>query len=367
MYAIDQNASDSTRVVLTRPRRIHVAMHVLAAGVGVPISLTGIVLLVVMPSPPLATILIGSGLFVAAFAELISAQFRAPRRLVFDNDQGQLRIDATGRGEAHTAVLPYGAIEGFRWLPFSSLSGAGHGTPAAVVEMTKHNGAVWILGWLPTSAAAQAMAAELRRRVVLSSKAETGPVPASRGAFQVHHDGDRTEICWGRRFSMLQSGLLSVAMMGITGAVVGARPWLSTYLYYGGLSCAGLIASLSLYGLMAAALRRRCITIDASRLKARCGGGRLARVSMPRSEIDTVLSHFSPTQRDSLLVLRAEERERLVRLTRGPMTLERALSARALSAKAARIEVGDLTMPDKLNLEQLVYEILQPDAARTVQ
>lgn len=366
-YVLDSSASDANRVVLRHPRRVHLTLHALALGVGAPLAVAGLVALAVLPwSHPAPLMLVGCGVCLAALCELVSTQLRAPRRLVFDNRRRQLLIDETGRDEARAAVVPYTDIEGFRWLPHASLSGAGHGSPAAVVEMTKRNGAVWLLSRLPSATDAQQLAETLRERVVLvDGSAADAPPSSTSDRIQVVTKGPITTLCWKRGYSILQAALLFASTSGLTLAVAGARPLLSTYLYYGAMSCACVLASLGLYALGSVAFRSRCVVITDNRLRAHCAG-RIGRISIPLRRIDAVVFHFAPSQRDTIFVLREQERKRLGELTRGQVTLADALAARALSSKVARIEVGDLRMPDKLRLERLLRAIIADQSGRRV-
>lgn len=365
-YGLDSSASNADRVVLRRSRWINFAMHAMSLGVGLPMGIAGLVALAFLPSAhPAPITLLGAGLFVAALGQLVSTQFRAPRRLIFDNARAQLLIDETGRNDDHAAILPFEAIEGFRWLPHAALSGAGHGSPSAVVEMTKHNGAVWTLSLLPSVAEAEALTALLLGRLDLQQPA-TPSRPHEPKLVRIEQNGDDTTLSWKRRYSIAQSALLFAASAGLAMVVFGTRVLVSSALHYGVLGCTTLLAVLALYALLDAALRSRKVVITSDRLHANCRVGRIGNVRVPLHEIDAVVFHFAPSQRDMLFVLRADERLRLMALTRGKVSLEDALAARAMSSKLARIEVGDLTMPEKLNLEQLLRRLIHERTGRVI-
>ena len=366
MYALDSSASNADRVVLRRSTLVNVAMHAISLGVGLPMSIAGLVGLAFLPSAhPAPITLLGAGLFVAALGQLVSTQFRAPKRLIFDNARAQLLIDETGREDDHAAIVPFEAIEGFRWLPHAALSGAGHGSLSAVVEMTKHNGAVWTLSLLPSVEEAEAVAATLLGRLNLEQPGTPSP-PHDPKLVRVEQKGDETILSWKRRYSIAQSALLFAASAGLATAVFGTRVLVSSALLYGALGCATVLAALALYALFIAAVRSRRIVISSDRLRANCRVGRIGNVRVPLDEIDAVVFHFAPSQRDMLFVLRADERKRLMALTRGKVSLEDALAARAMSSKLARIEVGDLTMPEKLNLEHLLRRLIHERTGRVI-
>ena len=364
-YVFDSSASDANRVVLRRSGRVHMVMRAVMLIVAMPLVVAGLVTLFVLSwNHPAPWVLVGSGIGLASFCELVSTQFRAPRRLVFDNQRRQLLIDEAGHEDA--AVVPYADIEGFRWLPYASLSAAGHGSPAAMVEMTKRNGAVWLLSRLPSQNDAKQMANALRSGVTLegSPAPSTTPKPTS-NRIRVETKGTTTTIHWKRRYSIVQAALLFGSTLGLTIAIAGARTLLSTYLYYGALSCACVLALLGLYSLSSVAFRSRRVVITDNRLRAYCAG-RIGRTSIPLRRIDAVVFHFAPSQRDTLFVLREQEWQRLMELTRGQVTFTDALAAKALSSKVARIEVGDLTMPEKLNLERLLRELIAQHGGHVV-
>ncbi len=364
-YALDTSACTKERIVLKRSRRINHAMLALSVAIGLPLTLAGFFVLLFAEGQSIAFMLAGIGICLMALGQLINNQFRAPRRLIFDNSRGYLLVDEARSKETHAATVPYGAIENFRWSPHTALSGAGHASGTGVVEMTKRNGAVWTLSVLPTLAQAQELVETLRRGVDLESPVDRPSHLQAPRLIRVNETEEGAVVKWRRRYSIVQSALLFVAMMGLTVTVVGAQSLVSTALYYGGLGVCGVLASLALFTTLSAALNTRRIELTADTLRANCGIKR-ANIQVPLSQIDAVVFNFAPSQRDALFILNKAEREQLMELTRGKVSLANAFAASALSGSIARIEVGDLTMPEKLNLEVLVQRLIIQATRRVV-
>jgi len=87
MYVLDPATSNADRVVLRRSRWINYAMQAMSLGLGLPTSIAGLVALAFVPSDhPAPITLLGVGACIAALGQLVSTQFRAPTRLIFDNE-----------------------------------------------------------------------------------------------------------------------------------------------------------------------------------------------------------------------------------------------------------------------------------------
>lgn len=366
-YALDHSASTPERLVLRRARRVDLVMHSISIGVGLPAIIAGLVGRgLVSGTDSMPVMALGAGIFLTSASQMVRAQFRAPRKLLFDNAQGTLLIDESGRNGASMAAIPYDEIEGFRWCPYGSLSGGGYGSSSAVVEMTLRNGAIWTLSRLPAKGQAEGLAAEIERRVDLKRHGERPSLARVFEHLRVEQRGGETVIRWRRRYSTFQSLLLLGSAFGLLTAVFGARPMISAPMYYGLFGCVSLLALLALYALLAAAFRPRGIVISPLVLCTEQRLSRFGKVALPLDEIGAVVYHFAPSHRDALFVLRPLERERLVALTRGAVSIENALAAKALSSKLARIEVGDLTMPEKLALKEILRRALHERTGRII-
>ncbi len=343
------------RVEFTRSRTGQYLFGVVFGVLGVPAALLGASIALV--NPQLGALVAGFGLAFTGAMLLVVTRRAGPGAFAFDDGAQALLAyrSPSARGEPEGRV-PYSQIADLRVGSYRNSSSEGRSTTYAL-DVVRRDGASWSLVNFQSKDKAERLLELVLQNVELGpTESADAPAeqPALSGHFQIEKSATQTRIRFKKPYRVVThvSGLMVVS--GLCFAVLGARydvPPVAFYLVMALLSFA--LAAL-LFAVVNGVGKHVVLTICPQSLRAQEEGGVIkAWFEDPITALHAVRLGFRPNHDDrALLLLKRDEYDALSRCQQGSYTSALEVGLALLSVR--KLEVGELSLIQKLELEQLI-------------
>lgn len=340
-------------------RRSRVGQYVLGAvlGVlGVPTALVGG--LIALADPGLGALVAGFGLAFSGATLLVVTREVGPGAFAFDDQARALLAyrSPTARGEPE-ARMAYSQISELRVGRYESSSTDGRSVSFAL-DVVRRDGECWSLSTFHSQDKAEQLLALVQANLQLAPQPGDAGRPAeqpiSSGRFHVERTPDQTRVRFKKPYRLVThaGGLLVIS--GICLALFGARYQMPPFAFYIALGLLSFALAALLFGIVNGIGKHVVLLITQQNLRAQEEGGVIkAWFEEPIAALHAVRLGFRPNRDDRmLLLLKQHEYAALARFREGNESNPVKLALALMSAR--KLEVGELSLAQKLELEQLI-------------
>ncbi|MCA9629716.1 MAG: hypothetical protein KC766_18705 [Myxococcales bacterium] len=340
------------RVVMQRTRTLQFVLGGVLLLLGLPALALGAFL--ALADPLLGAKSAGFGLTFTGAGLLVLTRRNGPGAFVFDDAEAALLVfastTATGQPEGR---LPYSEIEGFRVRRQVSRSSEGRSVHHAL-EVAKRDGVAWTLYTSQSERKTRKLLERLQANCNPARSTGSSPAPAESGTFQITREPGRTLIEFRKPYRLVTQITAMMTVGGISLAVLGFQDQMPSALFYGVLAFTVLVLAGVLIGLVNGLNKRGLITLTPERFRSDERGGIIKSwFEEPLENLHAVCFTYHPSQgQQSVMLLNRQQHDTLTReVPDDPMS---ALSVAMGMIGVRRIEVGELGLAQKLELEQLI-------------
>lgn len=354
-FAVPQ--SDSNRIVLVRARMFQIVLGLFLFVIAIAVLPGGLLLFFSEQDPYVPFFFTGIGLLFLSAGIAVSTMLAMPNSLVFDNVTGALMV-YEGRGaKVRTAALPYPEIDTFQVRRHRQ-----NRSYSYVVEMLKKDGAFWTLFSSGSAKKAEAFRDRLLERVILRGTTAAGEPPAP-ACVTVEDRGDSAVIEWRNRYPAGRRIMTVMLMASMAMTIYGSRPYATSGpAYYAAMAFMACILLAALISALNSIGRRNRVGIDGRSLSYRKTGGIFStgEFTLPLGEIDAIMFNFSVFSGETAIyVLTGAEKEAIQNITRGAIELAGIFKAISVIKKAGKLDVGSLSIGDRLALERIIQKSVE--------
>ena len=300
----------------------------------------------------------GMGLIFLTGGIMISTQIKIPEYLVFDDSSGLFRIKGKKNIEAEQASIPYSEIEGFH-VRYHINDNYGY----YVVEMIKKDGAFWTIYTSKNKKKADDFCSMLAGRINL--KANPGVIASD---IKLHNidvasSGESSVLTWENRYSFKSYCFLILILSSFGMVMYGSRPFAGGIIQYiVAVSFIALLSIVVIVSLINNIGRKHVIEISHDIFSYRKTGGIIKKgsFSLPVGDIGAILFNFSTSRLETVIyILQRGEIDTFQEIMRGTYKKSDLISAVKFMIGVKKIQVGELTIADKINLENLLQKLVE--------
>lgn len=309
---------------------------------------------ITLVDPLMGAKLAGFGLAFSGAGALVLSRRSGPGSFVFDDAEGALLVyastEATGTPEGR---LSYTEIEGFRVRRQVSSSNEGRSVRYAL-EIAKRDGVAWTLYTSQSERKARRLLDELRANCDPSKRSgRVGPLPES-GTFRVTREPERTLIEFRKPFRLVTQLTALMTVGGISLAVLGFRDQMPPAVFYAAFAFIVLVLAAVLLGAINGVNKHSVLSITPKYFRSDERGGIIKQwFEEPLTNIHAVCFSYHPNQgQQSVMLLNRQQCDTLRQAI--PDDALNALSAAVGMIGVRKIEVGELSLAQKLELEQII-------------
>ncbi len=340
------------RAVLVRSRTLQFVLGGLFVLLGLPAA--GLGAFVALADPLLGAKLGGFGLTFFGAGVLVLSRRSGPGAFVFDDAQEALLAypSAEARGEPE-GRLAYASIEQLRVKRQVHSSSEGRSVSYAL-DVVKKDGVSWTLYTSQSEGKARDLLRDLQANCNLTRRSrEPAPLPES-GTFEVAREAERTIIRFRKPYRVVTQLAAFMAVGGLSLAVLGFRDQMPNAVFYAVFAFITLVLAAVTVGAVNGLNKHGVLTVTPERFRSDEQGGIIkAWFEEPISQLHAVCFSYRPNEDQRVLMLL--NRQQYDVLTQPPPEGAAAVLSTALSVIGVRkIDVGELGLAQKLELEQLI-------------
>lgn len=363
-YKLLESSNPAAPVILKRTRTSETVTGIilfLLAAVMVP---TGLLLFIDPKDIHVPFFLTGMGLLFLTGGIMVITQIKIPEFLQFDNANGMFTIKGKKNAPSEEASIPYAEIEGFH-VRYHQNDNYGY----YVAEMIKKDGAFWAFYASKSKKKADDFLVRLSSRVTIASNPGNAVPAAAPRRISVNTAGAATVISWANRYSFKSYLFLVLIVGSMSMLIYGSRSFAAGEVQFG--IAAGFMAILTLFivlSLFNNIGRTHVIEITSDQFTYRKRGGIIRRgeFSLPLGEIGGILFNFSLSRLEAVIyVLKRDELVMFQEIMRGTISGGELIAALKFITGARKIQVGELSIADKIKLEELLQKIVEEKSGVT--
>tara|TARA_B100000609_G_C17221169_1_gene440161 strand:- start:5879 stop:6925 length:1047 start_codon:yes stop_codon:yes gene_type:complete len=337
--------------------------------IGAPLAFFGLLAVIATPSTT-SFALFGFGLAFFSASLMIFRLGQAPERLIFDNERGWLCIEEKKGRKIQRAYLPYSDIDLLSMREHTTSSDGSKST-SYIVYFVKNDGAMWDLYSSNFSSKAEAFLEEFERRVDFSRETDFVDASPPEGVFEIVEGGERTLIRWKPPHEVFKT-IVGLSFVGGFACMFVGFLWgeISTTVGVVVASIFGLLMLAMLYNLFSVLGAKKVIEVNRDTLRMYQEGGLFKKKSyeLPLKDLQAICFDFDQSRHEGVIqLLRAEDIDLRERMKVGAISLDDIWQLAKLNSAERRIETGNLTIGEKLYLEQLLEDLIFEHAGHEVE
>lgn len=318
---------------------------------GLPATLLGA--FVALADPLLGAKIAGFGLAFLGGSVLLLTRRAGPAAFVFDDASGALlAYRSSNLTETPIGSLPYSAIK--RLAVNKQVSSGSEGRSVSYAfDIVKRDGVNWSLYTSQSRRKVEQLLEKVTDACSLDAGGTESSVPES-GTFEVRREAERTVIRFRKPYRVITQIAALMAVGGISLAVLGFRDQIPEIVFYAFFGIIALVLAAVVVGTVDGVKKHGVLTITSDSFRSDQEGGILKGwFEEPISELHAVSFSYKPNeeQRVVMLLNRAQ-----YDILTGPLPSDAmsALNFGMTLVATRKIEVGEMSLAQKLELEQLI-------------
>ncbi|MCA9645452.1 MAG: hypothetical protein H6718_17795 [Polyangiaceae bacterium] len=342
------------RVVLLRTRTGQFVLGGVLLILGAPAAALGA--FVALADPLLGAKIAGFGLAFFGASVLVFTRSVGPAAFVFDDGAAALLAYRTSDlAEAPVGRLPYSAIRRLAVNKQVSSNSEGRSVTYAF-DIEKRDGVQWTLYTSQSKARVEALLEQVKSGCNLKAPSEASSVSAPSGAFEVEREAERSVIRFKKPYRLITQFAALMAVGGISLAVLGFQDQIPELVFYAFFAIITLVLAAVAVGAVDGVKKHAVLTITPENFRSDQEGGILKGwFEEPIADLHAVSFSYKPNE-DQRVVMLLNRKQYDVLTGPKPSDAMSALNYTLTMVATRKIEVGEMTLAQKLELEQLIQD-----------